>query len=120
VFDRFSDEPPNGVVLARAINSLLATEAGRADVALVIGDLNGDEYRAQNWGGALARVPSRGVLNASMWIPALGFGETGSAVGAVGLCLAARAMERGHLSGAALACLSDESGAAAAFMIAQA
>jgi 3-oxoacyl-(acyl-carrier-protein) synthase len=117
-FDRFSDKPPDGVVLARAIRSLLATEAGRADVGLVIGDLNGDDYRARNWGGALPRVRSRGVTNAPMWIPALGFGETGSAAGAVGLCLAARAMERGHLRGAALAWLSDESGAAAALLVA--
>ena len=116
-FDRFSDRPPDGAVLARAIRSLLATEAGRADLALVIGDLNGDEYRARNWGGALARVRSRGVMKAPMWIPALGFGETGSAAGAVGVCLAARAMERGHLRGAALAWLSDESGAAAALMV---
>lgn len=116
-FDRFSDKPPDGVVLARAIRSLLGAEAGRADVAVVIGDLNGDEYRARNWGGALARVRSRGVLNAPMWIPALGFGETGSAAGAVGLCLAARAMERGILRGPALAWLSDESGTAAALMV---
>ena len=116
-FDRFSDNPPDGTVLARAIRSLLATEARRADIALVIGDLNGDEYRARTWGGALARVRSRTVLNAPMWVPAQGFGETGSAAGAVGMCLAARAMERGHLTGAALAWLSDESGAAAALMV---
>jgi 3-oxoacyl-[acyl-carrier-protein] synthase-1 len=119
-FDRFSDQPPDGSVLARAIRSLLATEAGRADVGLVIGDLNGDEYRARNWGGALPRVHSRSVANAPMWIPALGFGETGSAAGAVGLCLAARAIERGHSRTAALAWLSDDSGAAAALMVAPA
>jgi len=118
-FDRFSEEPPDGVVLARAIRELLARQPQHSDVALVIGDLNGDEYRARNWGNALVRLRnSHGLADAPMWIPALGFGETGSASGAVGLCLAARAIERGHLGrGAALTWLSDESGAGAAIMI---
>jgi 3-oxoacyl-[acyl-carrier-protein] synthase-1 len=118
-FDRFSEKPPDGAVLASAIRDLLAAQPGRPDVGLVIGDLNGDEYRARNWGGALARLGNfYGVADAPLWIPALGFGETGSAAGAVGLCLAARAMESGHLAqGTALAWLSDESGACAAVMI---
>jgi 3-oxoacyl-[acyl-carrier-protein] synthase I len=118
-FDRFSEEPPDGAVLARAIRDLLARQPRHSDVALVIGDLNGDECRARNWGNALVRLRnSHGLADAPMWIPALGFGETGSASGAVGLCLAARAIERGHLGrGAALTWLSDESGAGAAIMI---
>ena len=118
-FGRFSEEPPDGAVLARAIRDLLAAQPRRAEIALVIGDLNGDEYRARNWGSALARLRNaHGVASAPMWIPALGFGETGSAAGAVGLCLAARAMELHQLGqGAALAWLSDENGAGAAVMI---
>ena len=118
-FDRFSEDPPNGVILARAIRDLLALQPHPVEVALVIGDLNGDEYRARNWGSALVRLTNaRGVADTPMWIPALGFGETGAASGAVGVCLAARAVERGQLrQGAALAWLSDDRGAAAAMMI---
>jgi len=118
-FDRFSEEPPDGTVLAHAIRNLLAIQPRRSEVALVIGDLNGDEYRARNWGSALVLLRNaHGVADAPMWIPALGFGETGSASGALGLCLAARAIERGYIRrGAALAWLSDESGAGAAVML---
>jgi 3-oxoacyl-[acyl-carrier-protein] synthase-1 len=117
--DRFSGEPPDGAILARAIHHLLAVQQSRTEIGLLIADLNGDDYRARNWGSALVRLRNhRGIANAPMWIPALGFGETGSASGAVGLCLAARAMERGHLrEGTALIWLSDESGAGAAVMV---
>ena len=116
-FDRFSNKPPDGVVLAHAIRSLLATQSGPSDIGLTVGDLNGDEYRARDWGSTLPRLRSRDVADAPLWIPAQGFGETGSAAGAVGLCLAVRAMERRHLDGSALAWLTDESGAAAALLI---
>jgi 3-oxoacyl-[acyl-carrier-protein] synthase-1 len=118
-FGRFSQDPPDGAVLARAIRDLVATQPRSAEVGLVIGDLNGDEYRALNWGSALVRLRNaHGVADAPLWIPALGFGETGSAAGALGLCLAVRAIERGHFrEGAVLTWLSDESGAGAAMMI---
>ena len=111
-------EVPDGAALARAIRELPGARAGKPEIGVVIGDLNGSEYRARNWGSALARLRNAPLSDAPLWIPALGFGETGSAAGAVGLCLAARALERGHARGAALAWLSDDNGAAAAFTIA--
>jgi 3-oxoacyl-[acyl-carrier-protein] synthase I len=117
--DRFSEEPPDGVDLARAILDLVATQPGRTEIGLVIGDLNGDEYRARSWGSAIIRLGDAfAVADAPMWIPALGFGETGSAAGAVGLCLAVRAMERGHIGrGTGLVWLCDESGAGSVLML---
>jgi 3-oxoacyl-[acyl-carrier-protein] synthase-1 len=118
-FDRFSEDPPDGAVLSRAILNLFTTRPECGEVGLVIGDLNGDEYRVRNWGNALVHLRNaHGISDAPMWIPALGFGETGSASGAVGLCLAARGIDRGNVhEGAALAWLADDSGAAAAVMI---
>lgn len=115
-FDRFSDKAPDGSVIARAIRAA-TTGAGQTEIGLVVGDLNGEEYRARDWGSALARLGSRSVAEAPLWIPALGFGETGSAAGGVGLCLATRAIERGLVHGAALVSLADDRGAAAALMV---
>jgi 3-oxoacyl-[acyl-carrier-protein] synthase-1 len=118
-FHRLSDNPPDGVVLAHAIRDLLAMQSPYAKVGLVIGDLNGDEYRAQDWGSALVRLRNaHGLADARMWIPALGFGETGSAAGALALCLAARTIERGQLrQDMALVWLSDKRGGAAAVIV---
>ena len=116
-FSRFSDKPPDGDVLAHAIRQLIENGGHNRDFALVIGDLNGDEYRARNWGNALIRLGNlREIGNLPMCIPALSFGELGAASGAVGLCLAVRAMELNQPGGSVLNWLSDETGAAAAMM----
>jgi 3-oxoacyl-[acyl-carrier-protein] synthase-1 len=119
-FDRFSEEPPDGADLARTIQELLTRYPREIEVGLVIGDLNGDEYRALIWGNAIARLGNKHDLaNVPMLIPALGFGETGSAAGALGFCLAVRAIEHDRARhGACLVWLWDESGAQSALMLA--
>ena len=117
-FDSRSQKSPDGDRLARAIRNLFDAWPLNTEVAVVIGDLNGDEYRARNWGSALTRLVGHNAGRASIWIPALGFGEMGAATGAVGLCLATRAVELGRVPQASvLTWLTDESGAAAAMMI---
>jgi 3-oxoacyl-[acyl-carrier-protein] synthase-1 len=61
----------------------------------VISDLNGEPYRAIDWGNALVRR-IRALAEPVLWCPALWFGDTGAASGAVALCLAARAFERSY------------------------
>lgn len=96
---RFSTDPPLGTALAETINATLGgapKERQRCD--LVIGDLNGDAYRAQEWGSALVRlIPEHPWLDtAAEWYPALPFGDIGVATGPAAVCMAARAFERGY------------------------
>ncbi len=97
--DRCSDDPPTGVALARAIHEALsASHSSRQPVAYIISDLNGDEYRARDWGNALLRLRNRynlGELPAT--IPALSFGETGAASAPIGLCLGITGQQRGWI-----------------------
>jgi hypothetical protein len=113
--DRFSDDPPDGIRLARAIDEALSpTLSSRHErLAMIVGDLNGDEYRARDWGSALIRLCGRhDFKNVPMWLPALAFGETGAAAGPVGLGLAIRARQRGCApAGIIVEWLSSESGA---------
>ena len=67
--------------------------------AFFISDLNGETYRAHEWGGVLVRLKeTQGNLLDSLqhWCPALGFGDTGAASGAVSVCVANAAFERGY------------------------
>jgi 3-oxoacyl-[acyl-carrier-protein] synthase-1 len=117
---RFSDDPPLGRAIHQAVQGALTQRppAERA-VAFVLGDLNGDEHRAMEWGHALVRLNAEfGLGTAPLWLPALSFGETGAATGALSVCLAARAFDRGYApGGTALVWLLSESGAAAAFTL---
>jgi 3-oxoacyl-[acyl-carrier-protein] synthase-1 len=60
-------------------------------------DLNGENWRANAWGSAMARSTESVDWNASkVVIPAVVLGDTGAASGGVGICLAARAYARGY------------------------
>jgi 3-oxoacyl-[acyl-carrier-protein] synthase-1 len=88
------------------------------EIAFSIGDLNGTERRSVEWGNALVQLRAEmGVADLPAWFPAVAFGDTGAASGAVGLCVAARAFARRYAPGrAGVVWLSSESGAKAAIV----
>ena len=94
-----AEEPPTGVGLAAAVEQCLEQlpPADRQDIELVISDCNGDERRALEWGYCLVRLRSRYAVGAArLWLPAMSFGETGCATGAVAICMAVRGLQRGY------------------------
>jgi 3-oxoacyl-[acyl-carrier-protein] synthase-1 len=86
--------PPLGVGLATAVTAALS--GVEAPVPWLIIDHAGDSYSAIDWGHALARLRARRTSPGpgALWYPALSFGETGAAYGAVAACLALRAFAR--------------------------
>jgi len=116
--DRLSDDAPDGVELARAIDQALRTS--RQQLASIVSDLNGDDYRAREWGNALPRLrPKHNVAEAPVWIPALAFGEIGAASAPVGLCLGIIAQQRGWMpQGLIVEWLSTDKGSRAALCFA--
>ncbi|MFE8605120.1 hypothetical protein [Archangium violaceum] len=94
-FHRRSGKPPLGRALTQCILATLETLEDRgAHTGLMIGALNGDAYRAQDWGYAL--VQFRRLQGLPEWYPAASFGELGAASGPVGLCMAIRGFARGY------------------------
>jgi 3-oxoacyl-[acyl-carrier-protein] synthase-1 len=95
---RSSEEPSTAEGLVQAISGALAASGFRAnEVGLVIGDLNGETYRSQEWGLALARLsPRLGGDHVQHSFPSLSFGETSSASALVGICTAIRGFLRGY------------------------
>jgi 3-oxoacyl-[acyl-carrier-protein] synthase I len=85
------DKPSSGVGLASAIREL---EAGAAS-PWVLCDLNGESYRAFEWGVVLARLGERlGVKR--LVHPAASLGDVGAATGAILAASALSAFARGH------------------------
>jgi len=109
------DEPP-GLLLAHAIE---ATAAQAPRIHTIYGDLNGEEWRARQWGTALVRFsqhpPFQGVRQS--W-PATSLGDTGAASGAIHLALACRTFLRNPASGdTALVWSQADSGAVASALV---
>ena len=96
---RLSGDPSVGVALASTIEATLEglPDKGR-NTGLVIGDLNGDSFRATEWGYAIVRLLQRypWLQDQRQWYPADAFGEVGAATGAVGICTAVRAFARDY------------------------
>jgi 3-oxoacyl-[acyl-carrier-protein] synthase-1 len=63
-----------------------------------ITDQNGETFRAYEWADFVLRVRDRfpAVMEAPLLYPAVAFGDTGAASGALGLALAVRAFARGY------------------------
>lgn len=94
---RFSENPPTGTALSEAIIKALGADSDQIKNCEMIGTLNGDPWKAQEWGNALVKLSSRHQLeNIYEVYPAILFGETGAAAGAIAICLAARAYVRGY------------------------
>ncbi len=93
----FSGEPSTGVGLAKILKDASdPVSSTQENPFWVISDQNGESYRAFEWGNALFRLSAmKGETPPlSTWYPAASFGDTGSAFGAVGTCLALTAFSR--------------------------
>jgi len=84
---------PTGVGLAKLMRRVPAEAS-----LWLITDQNGEEYRAQEWGIALVRLlrSKSQFAEAELWHPAISFGDTGAAAGAIGVCLGLQAFQRGY------------------------
>jgi 3-oxoacyl-(acyl-carrier-protein) synthase len=114
---RFSDLPSLGVALADVVAQAVLQEGERTGaLRLMIGGLNGDRWRAMEWGYASVRLrASRTLEEVEEWLPAVSFGETGAAAGAVSMVMAERALARGYVRGRRIAIwASSDSGLKAA------
>ena len=93
----WSDEPSPATGLSTASSAMLA-QLPDQDVAiqLIVSDLNGETYRAKEFGNAAARALSRIRTKWTLWHAADCIGDTGAASFAVSLCVAARALNKGY------------------------
>ncbi len=117
---RPSGPPSLGAGLARAVaESIAAANGSGTPAGLLLGDLNGDVFRAMEWGYAvvrLARVFRAGDL--PLWLPAVSIGEVGAATGAVSVAMGVRAWERNYApADHLLIWLSSDSGTKAAMRL---
>jgi 3-oxoacyl-[acyl-carrier-protein] synthase-1 len=88
------DRPSSGRGLEEAVLSALQADdpASPFDGELVA-DLNGENWRAMQWGMARVRLGGR-IGGARLHLPATSLGDTGAASGAVGVALALHLMAR--------------------------
>ena len=112
-----NDRPPTGTGLAEALRKALGSAK---KIGFSVGDMNGTQPRAVEWANTLFRLRSEHQVDIpESWFPALSFGDTGAAAGAVGVCVAIRAFARGYARGnSALVWLSSEGEAKGALLLA--
>lgn len=91
-----SGEPSTGEALAACVqNALERSSPGELFSGDVYLDLNGEFWRAMEWGSALVRLAGR-VADPRLHLPCVSVGDVGSASGALGACLAVHELSRGH------------------------
>ena len=95
---RGSDRPADGRVLARCALETLDEAGARKERPVLVSDHNGEEARARELGMVLLHLRGQGpeLDELTTWFPAVGFGDVGAAAGAVGACVAVRALQRGY------------------------
>ncbi|PTL80674.1 hypothetical protein [Vitiosangium sp. GDMCC 1.1324] len=104
----FQDKPNTGEALAAVAAACLDAGAPGApfggDIVL---DLNGEEWRAREWGHARVRLAQH-LEESSRWVlPSVSVGDVGAASGAVGLCVAVRSLVRRYSRGRQVLALSS-------------
>ncbi|MFL5356664.1 hypothetical protein [Archangium sp.] len=116
-FHRFTGVAPQGVALATTAEACLRESQARP--GLVIVNLNGDDFRSRDFGGALVRLGQSHLPEVfQQWYPPASFGEIGAATGAASVCLAVRGFVRDHAgSRSALVLLQGDDEARGALLI---
>lgn len=91
-----ADSTPVGQVLAQCLHEALEEAEVPTDRLVLVTDHDGEQRRAMELGGLQVQLRGRGIGGGglSVWHPAMGFGNTGAASGAVGLCVAVRGLQR--------------------------
>jgi len=107
-------DPPSGVALSEVIRETVKNLTDSERV-WIITDQNGEPYRAQDWGLAVPRVLAS-PRDSILWYPAVSFGDTSAASGAVAICLAVRSFERHYAPSNSLLILSSADGTTRAAM----
>jgi 3-oxoacyl-[acyl-carrier-protein] synthase-1 len=113
--DRCSGQPALGAALARVLLEA-GTKIGNEPPGFLVGSLNGDAYRAQDFGAAVARSPSvRQLGELPHWRPVGSFGQIGAALGPAAVALCVHAWWRNYAPGSvALVWLASDHGGRAA------
>ncbi|MCY1030280.1 hypothetical protein OV207_02340 [Corallococcus sp. BB11-1] len=91
-------ERADGRDLAACVERVLPPGPPASEEPLLVGDHNGEQRRALEWGNLLLhlRAAHPAWRLERSWFPALGFGETGVVSGALGVCVVLRGLERGY------------------------
>jgi len=120
-FHRFSNDYPAGKALSQVIASSFAglTHHAAPYMGLAVGNLNGDSYRAKDFGNALLCMAIAGIpRDFDHWYPASSFGEIGAATGPVSICLAVSGLVKGYSNSQdILIWLSSDDGTRGAFFV---
>lgn len=113
-----ADPPDAGEALAACARAALAAAAPRGEFeGDVVADLNGEGWRAMQWGTAQVRLGAA-LGEHALHAPAESVGDTGAASGALGICYAAHLLARGAAARPAVLVLSSaEDGRAAAALV---
>jgi 3-oxoacyl-[acyl-carrier-protein] synthase-1 len=107
-----SGQPCNGLGLGQAISTTLAglTDRG-AHTGLILCDLNGELYRAEEFSKMVPRALHHLQQPWRLWHPADCIGDTGAASSAISVCVGARALARGYAgTDNVLVCASSDEG----------
>jgi 3-oxoacyl-[acyl-carrier-protein] synthase I len=122
-FGRCSGQPALGVALARVLLEAGAEiGGGNRRAGFLVGSLNGDAYRAQDFGAAVSRASSvRHLGELPHWRPVGSFGQIGAALGPAAVALCAHAWWRDYApSDDALVWLASDHGGRAALGVSRA
>lgn len=93
----YAQTPCRGDGLTSSLQSTLAALPDRGlDTAVVVCDLNGERYRALEWGLTLTRVLGAVRRSPAVWHPASSIGDAGAAAGAINLVLGAVALAKSY------------------------
>ncbi len=100
----------------RALADCVVRASGAPAPGLWITDEDGETHRARELGCARVLLMSKGeaLAETPAWTPAMSFGNTGAASGALGAALAVRGLERGYAGAGPMLVLSSEDGGARA------
>lgn len=95
----FTEEVHTGARLADRIRAALENAAYSGSFAGdILIDLNGEEWRARDWGYARVRLSEELSERCRLVTPGTSLGDVGAASGVVGMCIAARSFARGYAS----------------------
>jgi 3-oxoacyl-[acyl-carrier-protein] synthase-1 len=112
------EKSSTGRGLGEALRGALASRPPGEAQRWVLCDLNGESYRAFEWGVCVTRLPEQLSDLASLTHPAECVGDVGAATGGVLVACAARAFARGYAPAPrALAFTSSEQGLRAALLV---
>jgi 3-oxoacyl-[acyl-carrier-protein] synthase-1 len=93
----YAGTPCRGAGLTNALQrTLAAIPHGGAETSVVLCDLNGERYRATEWGLTLSRALGAVRRSPAVWHPATSTGDTGAAAGAINLAFGAAAVAKGY------------------------